>query len=488
SEYIRADSKILQLKTSISEIESLIRSGESVESHPSFVSNPRVTDKLAALRAAELAVLDQEQEYREMHPLVLRAKMRVKALKESLEEEKGRILQELRSELKSEEGTIRKIRENMLELQVKEKEMSPQKLDYKNLLSEEASLMETMRLLNEQISRASVAASFKQTGIEILSYATMPRTPFKPNKPKNIILALIFAVFSSITFIFLMCYFDRTFKTEEDIEQLLMKPFLGHIPFVRVPPRGMQPDFRNEKEGVYFSNALRLICANIAFVISGKEKSTIMITGSKTGEGKSFTSYHVAHTFAQEGKQTLLVDVDFCRSVLSLLFSDLPERPGLHDYLTGKAEAEDIIAATAYPNLFIVRSHEAQFSAPHALRSDRMRALVHKFKQDFDIVIFDTPPVLSINDAVALGGLVDMRLLVVEWGKTSKELVQRALKKIAPSNLVLSAIILNKARHWGSSYYYDHYYDGSKKQSYHKKKEGASGDQSEGSRERKSGD
>lgn len=470
SEYIRADAKVLQLKTTIAELESLIKIGASVESHPVFVSHPRIMDKLAAIRAAELAVLDQEQEYREMHPLVVRAKMRVKALKESLDEEKGRVLEELRADLKAEETTIRKIRENMLELQVREKEMSPQKLEYKNLLSEEASLAETIRLLNAQISKASVAASYKQTGIEILSYATMPQAPFKPNKPKNILLALIFAVFSSVGFAFLKCYFDRTFRTEEDIEQLLVKPFLGHIPFARVPKGGIQPNFRNDKESVYFSNFLRLICANITFLVSGREKPAIMITGSKPGEGKSFTAYHVARSFAQEGKQTLLVDVDFCRSVLSFVFSDLQERPGLHDYLMGEAEAEEIISATAVPNLFLVQSQEAQFSAPHALRSDRMKDLVHKFKQDFDVVIFDTPPVLAINDAVALGELVDMRVLVVEWGKTPKEVVQRALKKIAPSNLVLSAIILNKAKHWGSSYYYDHYYDGKKREGYRKRK------------------
>ena len=470
SEYVRTDARVLELKTTLAELELLIKSGASVESHPFFVSHPRVKEKLAAIRAAELAVLDMEQEYREMHPLVLKAKMRVKALKDSLEEEKKRILEELHADLKAEETTIRKIRENMLELQLKDKELTPQKLDYKGLLSEEDSITETIHLLNAQVSKASVAASFKQTGIEILSYATVPQDPFRPNKPKNILLTFFFAVFSSVGFVFLKCYFDRTFRTEEDIEQLLMKPFLGHLPFARVPKETLQPNFRNEKESVYFSNFLRLICANSTFLVSGRGSPAIMITGSKPGEGKSFTAYHVARAFAQEGKQTILVDVDFCRSILSFVFSDLPERPGLHDYLMGKAEAEEIIAATGQPNLFLIQSQEAQFSAPHALRSDRMKDLVRKLKQDFDVAIFDTPPVLAINDAVALGELVDLRILVIEWGKTPKDVVQRALKKIAPSNLVLAAIILNKAKHWGSSYYYDHYYDGKKREDYRKKK------------------
>ena len=470
SQYILTDAKILELKTNISELEALIKSGASVESQPVFVSHPRVKQELDALQTAELAVLDAEQEYRGMHPLVLKAKMRVKALQDALNEEKERVLEELRSNLKAEEGTIKKIRENMVELQLKDKEVTSQKLEYKDLLSQEASITQTIKLLNEQASKTSVAASFKQTGIQILSEAVVPQDPFLPNKPKNILLALLFAIFSSFGFVFLKCYFDRTFKTEEDVEQLLMKPFLGHLPFARVPKGTIQPNFRNEKEEIYFLNFLRLICANINFLLSGKGNPAIMITGSVPNEGKSFTAYHVACSFAREGKQTILVDVDFCRSVLSFSFPDLQKRPGLHDYLMGKAEAEEIISATGEANLFFIQSQEAQFSAPHALRSDRMKDLVCKLKQDFDVVVFDTPPVLAINDAVALGEIVDLRVLVIEWGKTAKDVAQRSLKKIAPSNLVLAAIILNKAKHWGSSYYYDHYYDGKKKYQAKKKK------------------
>lgn len=470
AEYIRTDTRVLQLKATIAEIEGLVQSGGSVESQPFFVAHPRVKDKIQKIREAELEVLGQEQEYRDMHPLVLKAKARLAALKSSLEEEKVRVVEELRADLKAAEATKKNLRETMAELQLKEKELTPQKLTYKAYLTEEASIMETIRLLNEQISKASVAASFKQTGIEILSLATVPQSPFKPNKPKNIFLAFLVALASSFGLIFLKCYFDRTFKTEEDIEQLLMKPFLGHLPFVRIPKGFVLPHFRNEKESVYFSNFLRLICANIAFLLPGKGKMAILVTGSKPDEGKSFTSYHIAHAFAQTGKKTVLVDVDFCRSVLSCYFTDLEARPGLHDYLMGQAEVADIIGPTEQPGLFIIRSQEAQFSAPHALRSDRMRDLVAKLRQDFDVVLFDTPPVLAINDAVALGELVDMRILVIEWGKTPRDVVQRALKKIAPANLVSAGIILNKAKHWGSSYYYDHYYDGKKKKGYKREK------------------
>ena len=463
TEYIRTDTRVLQLKATIAEIEAIVKSGGSIESQPFFVGHPRVRDKIVKIREAELDVLGQEQEYRGMHPFVLKAKARLEALKNSLEEEKVRVVEELRADLKAAEASKQNLMENMAGLQIKEKELTPQKLTYKALLTEEAAIMETIRLLNGQISKVSVAASFKPTGIEILYYAAVPQKPFKPNKPRIVLLALLFAVASSGGVLFLKCYFDRTLKTEEDIEQLLMKPFLGHLPFVRIPKGHVLPHFRNDKESVYFSNFLRLICANISFFLREKVKISILVTGSKPDEGKSFAAYHIAQSFAQAGKRTVLVDVDFCRSVLPLYFTDLPERPGLHDYLMGQAEAEALVAPTGQPGLFIIRSQEARFSAPHALRSDRMKELVHKLKQDFDVVLFDTPPVLAINDAVALGEFMDLCILVIEWGKTPRDVVLRALRKLAPSNPVSPGIILNKAKHWGSSYYYDHYYDGKKK-------------------------
>ncbi len=463
NEFIKTDSRVLQLKTTISEMDALMQSGVSIENQPSFVAHPRVRDKAQKIRDAELSVLEQTQEYRDQHPLVLKAKARLAALKNSLEEEKTLILAELQAELKGAELTVAKIQENMMALQAQEKELTPQKMEYKALLGEETAVSKTIELLNGQISKAAVASSFKQTGIEILSFASLPKEPFKPNKPKSLFIAFIFAVVSSFGWIFLRCYFDRTFKSEEDIEQFLMKPFLGHLPFVKVPKGKVLPKFLSEKEEIYFSNFTRLICANISFLISGKGKMSLLITGSKPGEGKSFVSYHVAKNFAQEGKRTVLVDTDFCRGILSNYFSNLVVKPGLHEYLTGTTEKENILTQTEQENLFFIRCDEIEFSAPHALRSDRMKDLVRKLKAEFEIVIFDTPPVLAVNDAVALGELVDMRILVIEWGKTSQEIATRALRKIAPSNLVFAGIILNKAKHWGSSYYYNHYYESGKK-------------------------
>ena len=468
SEYIRTSAHVLEVKTTISELEALAKNGGSFESHIFFSSHPRVRGKLEQVRAAELETLELEQEYRGMHPLVLRAQTKLKALQKSIEEEKGQVLAELHSDLRTGETTQKKLREAIQEMQGKDRELTPQKLNYKNLLAEQGSILGTISLLNEQISKASVAGSYKQTGIEILSYAAVPQKPFSPDRPKLLFLTLLFSILSSFGFVFLSCYFDRTFRTDEDIEQLLMKPFLGHLPYIRIPQGTLQPNFQSGKESIYFLNFLRLLCANIIFLIAGRGHPSILITGSRPREGKSFVSYHLASTFAQEGKRTVLVDVDFCRSVLSFMFSDLKDSPGLHDYLMGSVEAEDVIMATGQLNLFFVQSREAKFSAPHALRSDRMKDFVRKLKQEFDIVIFDTPPVLSINDAVALGELVDMRILVVEWGKTPRDMVQRALRKIAPSNLVLAGILLNKTKRWGSSDSYDHYYTGYQKEKHAK--------------------
>jgi len=122
------------------------------------------------------------------------------------------------------------------------------------------------------------------------------------------------------------------------------------------------------------------------------------------------------------------------------------------------APVQEIIEETAYPNLFLIPSQEAKFSAPYALRSKRMKEILDVLKETFDIIIIDTPPVLVLNDAVAIGELVDIRVVVVEWGKTSIKSALRTVNKIAPSDSTLTGIILNKAKHWGKQYYYEHYY------------------------------
>lgn len=459
SQYIKTDGRVLEIRTTLAEFESLVTDGKAIEAHPYVANHPRVKSKLDMIRAAELDLIQLQQEYRGQHPSVLKAQSKLDALQKSLDSEKTQILAELRADLKANEATLKQLRENLLALQIKEKELSPQALTYKNLLAEEASITETVRLLNAKLSKISVDAGTKQSGIDVLSYATAPEEPYSPNKPRAMALALLFSVFTSFGFVFLRCYMDRALRKEEDIEQLIRKPFLGFVPAVRVQKGTMTPNFRNEKGRVYFANFLRLICANINFLVAGRERPTIMVTSAKPAEGKSFATYHLAHAFAQDGKRTILIDVDFLHSVTSLAFPNASDdQPGLHSFLMGEADMESIVEETAQPNLYLVRCHEAPFSAPHALRSERMRELVMGLKKHFDIILFDAPPVLALNDAVALGELVDMRIIVIEWGKTPRELVERAMKRIAPSNLVLAGIVLNRAKHWGETYYYDHYY------------------------------
>ncbi|MGI6240724.1 MAG: GumC family protein [Candidatus Omnitrophota bacterium] len=458
SEYVKADSRVMELRNTLSELEAIIKIGGNIQDHPYASSHPRVRQKIDRIRDTEIQLLEMEQEYRQMHPTFLKAQAKLKALRQSLDDERTQLIAELTAALKASEAMAQGIRQSMLELQAKEKDFSPAQLAYKNLLTEEASIVETIRLLNGQISKASIAGSVKQTPIEILSYAVPPLSPAIPDKPRNILMALFLSLLVSLGSIFFRHYFDQTLKKDEDVEWILRKPFLGHAPYVQVPKDSMDPVLKNEKEKIYFFNFFRLICANISFLLGAQTKASIVLTGSLPGEGKSFVCCHVARTFANEGKKTVLIDADFCHSTISKMFPREGERPGLHSYLMENAPVDAIIEETAYPNLFLIPSREAKFSAPYALRSKRMKEMLNVLKETFDVVIVDTPPVLVLNDAVAISELADMRVVVVEWGKTLIKSVLRTVSKIAPSDSALTGIILNKVKHWGKQYYYEHYY------------------------------
>ncbi len=455
AQIVQTDVRSRSLEATLSEIEVLEQRGEALDSHPYIRNNPMIVEKTKAIRDLEWQVLELQQEYREKHPLVLRAQTKLDILRQSHDEEKLRIVEMLRDEIRVLELSKKKLQENVQELQIKKKEPTPPKLEYRRLQDEEASIVSTIQLLNAQISEASVQASLKKTGIEILNYATPPVRPEKPNKPKVMLLVFIASFFSAAGFLFLLSYLDRTFRSSEDVEDITRKPFLGQVPAIRTVKDGFNPKFADQKEEVFFHNHLRLICANINFVASDNEKKTIMVTGSQPGEGKSFIAYHLAHTFAREGKAAVIIDADFCRSALSSVFPSAGgNRPGLNQFLMEDAAMEQILEETSQPNLYLIRSLEAKFSAPHALRSDRMKNLLNELKNYFDVIVVDAPPVLAVNDAVALGEVVDFRVLVVEWGKTLKDEVVRALSKIASGNLTVSGIILNKTKFSTNSYYY----------------------------------
>lgn len=285
--------------------------------------------------------------------------------------------------------------------------------------------------------------------------------------------------------IFFLEYMDRSVKTPEELERITHYASLGVIPsassmsaraggygheYGRALPRLRAVETAEKTAGVELiphtdarspvSEAYRAFRTSL-LLASATSPKVIVITSSFAREGKTTTSVNLATVLAQMGKPVLLIDADLRRPRLQKVFQG-KMNVGLVNYLAANIPFDDVIQATEVPNLSVVLSGPIPPNPSELLASDRMKHLIEDVRSKYAYVIFDSPPVLAVTDAIVLAASADGVVLTVHGGQTPRELVQRSAEKLRQANIpVLGAILNNLDLHqYGYTYrksYYDYY-------------------------------
>jgi capsular exopolysaccharide synthesis family protein len=431
-------------QTKLSEIERLMDLKEDLYNYSFIRSDPQVKHNLDQLRIAELHLLQLEQELREHHPDLISAQLKGKAIKLALKNEELRLLDELEVQLQSLEQAEKSLRDELELIQTGLQTLSPFKLDMKALEDQEASLLTTLDLLQKKTATTAIEEGIRRAGINILSYAQPPSSPHKPKKMKLMVVIIGFGLFSSLGFIFSSVYFERSFKWIEDVEMYIREPLFGVVPDVPTFGGGFQVSSAGKRVG-YFKTSMDFIRSNVSFMITKPTQKVLLVTSAVPSEGKSFITYHLADSFGRAERKVVLVNMDFYRGGADHHFPKNEKSSSLKAYFVDDAPIASIIEKTELPGVDYIRSAQIQFSVDNIYHSEKMKSLLEHLKKNYDFVLIDAPPVFQ--DAIQLSHLADVRLLVVRWGVTRREEVRRALGKISPRTLLMTGVVLNRAKY-----------------------------------------
>ena len=217
-------------------------------------------------------------------------------------------------------------------------------------------------------------------------------------------------------------------------------------------PNGTSPLIALRDPRAPAAEAYRTLRTNIQFSSLDKPLRTLMATSTAPDEGKSTTLANLAVTIAQAEQRVILVDCDLRRPTLHTLF-DLPNEAGL----TTMILAEDVpppLQETSVPGLTLLSSGPLPPRPADILGSRRMEAAIERLRATADIVLFDTPPVVVVTDAVVLATKVDGVLLVFQAGRTSRERARRARQILEKVKAHIVGVVLNNAEvEQGYGYY-----------------------------------
>ncbi len=201
------------------------------------------------------------------------------------------------------------------------------------------------------------------------------------------------------------------------------------------------------------SEAYRSLRTNIQFYSLDHPIQTLLITSAGPDEGKSTTVANLAVTFAEAGREVLVVDCDLRRPSLHLLF-DRPNDPGLTVAIREERALGEVIVPTAVPNLRLLPSGPLPPNPSELLASRRMDRVLDGLRNLAEVIVFDAPPTVAVPDAVILGAKVDGVLLVVSAGRTKRDHALKAKRALEKINAKVLGVVLNNVKFDGSLYQY----------------------------------
>ena len=317
-------------------------------------------------------------------------------------------------------------------------------------------------LLEEKYQEALINEQSTTGNVLVLNWARIPKEPAKPNRKLIILIGLVLWLVLAFGYALIVNYFDKRVKSPDDIENRNIN-LLGWVPNVD----NIKALSKTGTELIVASadsvatEAFKALRTRIRYSkIEGQTKA-ILITSSAPGEGKSTIASNLAGSFALSNRRTVLVDCDLRKPRIHSIFNQ-KRFPGFTDYFVGRATFDEIVRKSDIENLSFIPAGTIPPNPSEILDSRGMKSFLRKLNNEFDLVILDSPPVLTVTDAEILSRIVDETILVVCAGQTDIDLMNKAVSLLkAGENSSFIGALLNKFEvqsSYGSYYKYAYAY------------------------------
>ena len=355
----------------------------------------------------------------------------------------------INAELKSLEGSLAEWNATVLEAGRKDSE-------FKTLQSDVTRSDTGLEKIRADIRGISGGVKASLDPLQVMQKATAPK-PIPPGTLKHLLIGLIGGlVIGSIILVVLDRADDRLSSSTEMIEHF-SESIIGQIPNV-ADTRGASglPLLQEEDERYTYAEAFRSLRSSLIFMPNQSELKTILITSAIPNEGKSTIASNLAITMAAAGARVLLVDADLRRGDLAQLF-DIDGKTGLTDILRGDHHWKSAVLQTKYPTLTLIPRGPVTNQSGELLLRPILVTLLDEFKAAYDLVIFNTAPILAADDTPTLAPNFDGTLMVVRAQFTSARLTKNSLNALYQRQVNVLGLILNAVDVETPDYYYYRY-------------------------------
>jgi succinoglycan biosynthesis transport protein ExoP len=437
----------------------------SIEAIPAIKDDRTLQGINDDITKVQQRITELSKKYGDKHPLMISAVSEQERLLEKKNEEISRVINSIKKEYELAQDNEDNIRSLLEKTRAEAFGLNERFVQYQVLKREVESDRALYEALFSRLKEQNVTEESQNVNVFVIEQADTPISAYKPNKIMNLLLGLVFGACGGIGLAFFIEYLDNTIKTPEEAEERLGLPMLGVIDrcnFAKVGNVDQELISLYEKHSAQVEN-FKALRTSVLLSSPDKPPKSIVVTSTMPGEGKSIIASNLAVTIAQAGQRVLLIDGDMRKPRLHKIFNVNNSLSGLSTYLAG-AEIGQLSGPLA--SLFIIPSGPLPPNPSELLSSPRFEELVREQQSKYDIIIFDSPPIVSVTDSLIISRTVDGVILVSRAAATAYNVVEKGIKSLTDVKANILGMVLNgfdpqKYRYYyGKDYseYYGKYY------------------------------
>lgn len=294
--------------------------------------------------------------------------------------------------------------------------------------------------------------------LNVVSGPTLNPEPVSPRKSLNIGLGVLLGLALGLASAILREVLDNTVRSPQVLRTLSDAPVLGVIAADRGSKKS--PLIVDNHARSVRAEAFRQLRTNLQFIDATRPVGVLVVTSSIAGEGKSTTAINLAVSFSDSGRRVLLIEADLRRPRVAE-YLGLEGAVGLTNVLVGQAAIDDVLQPWGRGGLTVLPSGTIPPNPSELMGSPLMAELIIQLRKSFDMIIIDTPPVLPVTDAAVASRLADGVVVVVRYGKTTRNQVSTALRSLTAVDARMLGTVLTMSPVKGAEAYsaYGYYED-----------------------------
>lgn len=351
---------------------------------------------------------------------------------------------------------------------------------YTDLQRELKIATDSLNRFMEKRQSLQIESAQKDVPWQMISAPQLPQAPITADVKRNLLLGAIAGLLAGIGAALLAERLDKVFHSPDDFKEATKLPLLGVIPFhkylknlkqkdsvarasVQRQPDGYKVVARNisSTDGYSyfpFLEAFRSLYTNIGFLGSDTPIHSVVISSAVHADGKSTVSLNLAQAAAAMGQRVLLVDADLRRPRVHTLLN-LPNEQGLSNAISSSLPVLDLIQQSPLSdNLFILTSGQIPPDPTKLLSSKKMQTIMEQLRQQFDFVIYDTPPLIGLADSSLLAAYTSGIVLVARMSKTDRSVLKQAIDGLKLSRANILGTVCNDVKNYNNNTAYGYYY------------------------------